>query len=89
MYTEFLNTFIYTIETTPKAFTVEASGFVATIPNAEVNAGAENTGEITMNLVAYKKTNTTDKIVQFEIDRGKGIFKVNGKDLISSISSLY
>lgn len=76
-------------ETTPKAFTVEASGFVSTIPNANVNAGAENTGDITMNLVAYKKTNTTDKIVQFEVDRGKGIFKLNGKDLISNISSLY
>lgn len=76
-------------ETTPKAFTVEASGFVASIPNAEVNAGAECTGDITMNLVSYKKTNTTDKIVQFEIDRGKGIFKVNGKDLIGQFSSLY
>lgn len=76
-------------ETTPKAFTVEAAGFVSAIPNAEVNAGAENTGEITMNLVSYKKTNTTDKIVQFEIDRGKGIFKLNDKDLISSVSSLY
>lgn len=76
-------------ETTPKAFTVEATGFVSAIPNAEVNAGAENTGEITMNLVSYKKTNTTDKIVQFEIDRGKGIFKLNGKDLISGVSSLY
>lgn len=76
-------------ETTPKAFTVEASGFVSAIPNANVNAGAENTGEITMNLISYKKTNTTDKIIQFEIDRGKGIFKLNGKDLIGNISSLY
>ena len=76
-------------ETTPKAFTVEASGFVSAIPNANVNAGAENTGEVTMNLISYKKTNTTDKIIQFEIDRGKGIFKLNGKDLIGNISSLY
>lgn len=76
-------------ETTPKAFTVEASGFVTTIPNANVNAGAENTGDITMNLISYRKTNTTDKIVQFEVDRGKGIFRFRGNDLISSISSLY
>lgn len=78
-----------TSETTPKAYTVEATGFITSIPNAEVNAGAENTGDITMNLIAYKKTNTTDKIVQFEIDRSKGIFKVNGKDLISQFSNLY
>ena len=76
-------------ETTPKAFTVEAAGFITSVPNAEVNPGAENTGDITMNLISYKKTNTTDKIVQFEIDRGKGIFKVLNKDLISNVSSLY
>lgn len=76
-------------ETTPKSFTVEASGFVTSIPNAEVNAGAENTGAITMNLISYKKTNTTDRIVQFEIDRGKGIFNVLGKDLIRQFTSLY
>ena len=76
-------------ETTPKAYSVNASGFIASIPNAEVNAGAENTGDITMNLIAYKKTCITDKFVQFEIDRGKGIFKVGGKDLYSQFSSLY
>lgn len=76
-------------ETTPKSFTVEASGFITSIPNAEVNAGAENTGAITMNLISYKKTNTTDRLVQFEIDRGKGIFNVLGKDLISQFTSLY
>ena len=76
-------------ETTPKSFTVEASGFITSIPNAEVNAGAENTGDITMNLISYKKTNTTDRLVQFEIDRGKGIFNVLGKDLISQFTSLY
>ena len=76
-------------ETTPKSFTVEASGFITSIPNAEVNAGAENTGDITMNLISYKKTNTTDRLVQFEIDRGKGIFNVLGKDLIRQFTSLY
>lgn len=76
-------------ETTPKAFAVEASGFVASIPNAEVNAGAENTGDITLNLVSYKKTNSTDKVVQFEIDRGKGIFRFAGNDLVGAVSSLY
>lgn len=76
-------------ETTPKSFTVEASGFVTSIPNAPVNAGAENTGVIAMNLISFKKTNTTDRIVQFEIDRGKGIFNVLGKDLIKQFTSLY
>ena len=42
-----------------------------------------------MNLISYKKTNTTDRLVQFEIDRGKGIFNVLGKDLISQFTSLY
>lgn len=78
-----------TSETTPKAFTAEVSGFVTSIPNAEVNSGAENTGDVTMNLISIKKTNTTDKIVEFEIDRGKGIFNVRGQDLIGGISSLY
>lgn len=76
-------------ETTPKSFTVEASGFVTSIPNSGVNPGADNTGTITMNLISYKKTNTTDRIVQFEIDRGKGIFNVLGKDLIRQFTSLY
>ena len=78
-----------TSETVAKSFTVEAAGFITSIPNAEVNAGAENTGDITMNLISYKKINNSDNIVAFEIDRGKGIFKLNGKDLINSISSLY
>lgn len=76
-------------ETTPKSFTVEASGFITSIPNAAVNAGAENTGDITMNLISYKKTNKTDRVVQFEIDRGKGIFNVLGRDLIRQFTSLY
>ena len=75
--------------TTPKAFNVEVSGFVTAIPNAEVNAGAENTGDVTMNLVSIKKTNATDGIVEYEIDRGKGIFKVRGDDLIGQFSHLY
>lgn len=75
--------------TTPKAYSVDASGFVSAIPNAEVSTGAENTGEIAMNLVVYKKTCITDRRVQFEIDRGKGIFKVDGTDLISHLNSLY
>ena len=75
--------------TTPTSFTVMASGFITSIPNAEVNAGAENTGDITMNLISYKKTNTTDRIVQFEIDRGKGIFNVLGQDMIRQFTSLY
>lgn len=75
--------------TTPKSFKVEATGFITNIPNAEVNAGAENTGDITLNLIAYKKTNVSDQVIEFEIDRGKGIFKRNGEDLISKISSLY
>ena len=76
-------------ETTPKSFTVEASGFITSIPNAEVNAGAENTGDITMNLISYKKINGTDNKVQFEIDRGKGIFNILGNDMIRQFTSLY
>lgn len=75
--------------TTPKAFRVEVSGFVISIPNAEINAGAENTGDVTMNLIAIKKVNSTDNKVVYEIDRGKGIFKVHGDDMIGQFSSLY
>lgn len=75
--------------TTPKAFNVEVSGFVTGIPNAEVNAGAENTGDVTMNLIAIKKINATDNKVEYEIDRGKGIFMVGDTDVIGGISSLY
>lgn len=76
-------------EMTPKSFSVEATGLITSIPNAEVNAGAENTGTITMNLIAYRKVNNTDNIVAFEIDRGKGIFKINGDDLMDQFSALY
>ena len=66
-----------------------AHGFVTSIPNAEVNAGSENTGDVTMNLIYISKTNLTDNKVEYEIDRGKGIFKVRGDDLIGEIRSLY
>lgn len=75
--------------TTPKAFRVEVSGFVTSIPNAEINAGAENTGDVTMNLISIKKINATDNKVEYEIDRGKGIFMVGDTDMIGGISSLY
>ena len=75
--------------TTPKSFKVMAHGFVTSIPNAEVNAGSENTGSVTMNLIYISKTNLTDNKVEYEIDRGKGIFKVRGDDLIGEIRSLY
>lgn len=75
--------------TTPKSYSINVTGFITSIPNAEVNAGAEGTGDITMNLIAYKKVNNTDQIVEFEIDRGKGILKVRDKDLISRFTSLY
>ena len=78
-----------TSETTPKAFIIEVSGFVTGIPNAEVNAGAENTGDVIMNLISIKKTNNTDGIIEYEIDRGKGIFNVRGDDIIGRVSSLY
>ena len=76
-------------ETIPKSYSVEATGFITSIPNAEVNSGSENTGDITMNLIRYKKNCITDKKVAFEIDRGKGIFKINGNDMYSQFSSLY
>ena len=76
-------------ETTPKAYSVNATGFISAIPNAEVNAGAENKDDITMNRISYKKTNITDKTIPFEIDRGKGIFRLNGKDLYGQFSTLY
>lgn len=75
--------------TTPKAFIVEAAGFVTGIPSAEVNAGAENTASVTMNLVSIKKINATDDKVEYEIDRGKGIFNIGDTDIIGGISSLY
>ena len=75
--------------TTPKAFVVDVTGFVTSIPNSEVNAGAEHTGDVTMNLIAITKKNVTDNKVEYEIDRGKGIFRVNGNDMIGQFSSLY
>ena len=75
--------------TTPKAFEVYVTGFVTSIPNSEVNAGAEHTGDVTMNLIAITTKNATDNKVEYEIDRGKGIFRVNGDDLIGKFSSLY
>lgn len=76
-------------ETVAKSYSVNATGFITSIPNAEVNSGAENTGDITMNLIAYKKNCITDNFTAFEIDRGKGIFKINGNDMYSQFSSLY
>lgn len=76
-------------ETVAKAYKVFASGFITSIPNAEVNSGAENTGEITMNLIKYSKQCISDNYTSFEIDRGRGIFKVNGNNLYDQFSSLY
>ena len=76
-------------ETVAKSYSVRATGFITSIPNAEVNSGAENTGEVTMNLIKYKKECISDNYVAFEIDRGAGIFKINGNNIYSQFSSLY
>ena len=76
-------------ETVAKSYSVRATGFITSIPNAEVNAGAENTGEITMNLIKYKKECISDKYVAFEIDRGAGIFKIRGNNVYDQFSKLY
>jgi phage tail tube protein FII len=73
----------------PKSYSVFATGFVTAIPNAEINAGAENTATITMNLVSYKKTCDTDNEVLFEVDRGKCILRVNNVDVLGKIKELY
>ena len=76
-------------QTVAKSYSVRATGFITSIPNAEVNSGAENTGDITMNLIKYKKECISDNYIAFEIDRGAGIFKVNGNNLYGQFSSLY
>lgn len=76
-------------ETVAKSYSVRATGFITSIPNAEVNAGAENTGEITMNLIKYKKECISDNYVAFEIDRGAGIFKIRGNNIYEQFSKLY
>ena len=76
-------------ETVAKSYSVRATGFITSIPNAEVNSGAENTGDVTMNLIKYKKECISDDYTAFEIDRGAGIFKINGNDLFAKINSLY
>lgn len=76
-------------ETVAKSYSVRATGFITSIPNAEVNSGSENTGEVTMNLIKYKKECISDNYTAFEIDRGAGIFKINGNDLFAKINSLY
>ena len=76
-------------ETTPKSYRVNATGYITSIPNAEINAGAENTGDVTMNLIKYQKDCISDNTTAFEIDRGRGIFKVNGNNIFAQINSLY
>lgn len=78
-----------TAATTPVSYSVYATGLITSIPNAEVNAGAENTGTITMNLIYYKKSRAGETTPIFEIDRGAGVFIVNGKNLLKGYASLY
>lgn len=68
-------------------YKVYVKGFVASLPNAEVNAGAENTGDITMNLVSIKKLR--DNVVKYNIDRTQGLVEIDGKNLTSQFNSLY
>lgn len=72
-----------------KSYLVTATGFVTSIPNAEVNQGAENTGDVTMNLVTYSKICTTDRKLIFAIDRGKGKFIINGEDIYAKFNLAY
>lgn len=75
--------------TIPVSYQVHATGLITSIPNAEVNVGAENTGTITMNLIRYKKLRVGEAAPIFEIDRGAGVFIVNGQNLLKAYSSLY
>lgn len=65
------------------------TGFITSIPNAEVNAGSEGTADITMNLIAYKKIDSTHNKVIFDIDRGKGTFIFNDKNMMSDIQTMF
>lgn len=75
--------------TTPVSYKVIATGFITSIPNAEVNAGSEGTADITMNLIAYKKIDSTHNKVIFDIDRGKGTFIFNDKNMMSDIQTMF
>lgn len=69
------------------SYTIKASGYITSIPNAEVNQGAENTGDIVMNLMSFQKLHDTD--VEINIDRMAGKLEISGINYASEISSLY
>lgn len=75
--------------TTPVSYKVFATGFVTSIPNAEVNAGSEGTADVTMNLIAYRKIDSTHNKTIFAIDRGQGTFIFNDKDMMSNIHNMF
>lgn len=75
--------------TTPVSYKVVAAGFVTSIPNSDVNAGAEGTADVTMNLIAYKKIDVTHNKTIFDINRGTGTFIFNDKNMMKDIQSLY
>lgn len=70
-----------------EGYEIKASGYVTSIPNAEVNQGSENTGDIVMNLTSIRKMHGAD--VELDIDRMHGKIEISGINYTTELSNFY
>lgn len=77
-------------EMTITGYNIYASGYVTGIPEAAKNAGAENSGDLGMNLISIKKTRILDngEQVVYDINRVQNRLIRNGKDYRAEINRL-
>lgn len=68
-------------------WTVTAYGYIASTPEAMKNAGSENKGDITMNVVSFQKQNSKNEIV-CDIDRSQNRLIRNGVDYREKVNQL-
>lgn len=71
-----------------QGWVITAHGYVGNSPEATKNSGSENSGDLTMNVVASIKRNVTTGVVAYDIDRRANRLIRNGIDYRKDINAL-
>ena len=66
---------------------LDVSGYCTSFPEGSKELGAQATASAKMSLLSMKKYDSTNK-VYYDIDRTKGLLKINGEDFREAINKL-
>lgn len=73
---------------TIQGWVITAHGYITNTPEATKNSGSDNSGDLTMNVVAVIKRNVTTGRISYDIDRRANRLIRNGVDFRKAINAL-